>query len=413
MKKLVLFFFTIIAFSLVSCHENDEPEPQKEWPESDHTYLIYMIGDNSLYDWCKRNTESAIKGLLESETPLNLVIYKDSWEASADGIDNGKPVLFRLKRNFIDKQKVDTIMIHQFEKDHNSADPEIMQTIINEAFAACPATIKGLEIWCHGLGWAPSYKYQPTKATAETRAAQWVGPDDDRYIEIWELRKALKKCPHFNYIAFDACNMAQAEVAYELKEIADYMLACPTEIMAAGLPYTDMIQILSGVNNANSLPLCFPEITYAFQQQASYSGGGTFSILDLKAITDLHHAYKTLLAVSSERLQKLEEMPYSYLNSFQEFGRGAISMGALNLFFDMLTVADFLADNQPDLPAYVQVKRAISETVLYEYHSDSFLDFKNITCCGIGVGVPEIFTTTLGSGPKLLSAYNELQWSKD
>lgn len=416
MKKFLLSIVALIASvcMLSSCKDDGPSEPkQTEWPESDHTYLIYMIGDNSLFSWCKQNTEKAIKGLLKSETPVNLVIYDDSWRSNFEGIEEGTPVLFRLKRNFVDRQKVDTIMIHQFEKDHNSADPEIMQSIINEAFAACPASVKGLEIWCHGLGWAPSYKYQATKASEATRASQWVGPDDDRYLEIWELRKALEKCPHMNYIAFDACNMGQAEVAYELKDVADYMMACPTEIMAAGLPYTDLIRILSGVNNVSALPKCFPEITYAFQQQSSVNYyDGTFSILDLKAMTELHHAYKILLSVCSERLQNLEEMPYAYLNGLQQFGRGWISMGAHNLFFDMLSVADFLAKDQPELPAYIQLKKALSKTILYEYHTDSFLDLGKITCCGIGVALPEVFST-LGDGKKIQSAYNQLQWTKD
>lgn len=373
-----------------------------------------MIGDNSLSSFCKLNTWDAIKGLLNSETPVNLVIYEDSRETKFKDVEEGKPVLYRLKRNFIDKQRVDTIMIHHFEKDHNSADPEVMQSIINEAFAACPASVKGLEIWCHGLGWAPSDKYQATKATEATRASQWVGPDDNRYLEIWELRKALEKCPHLNYIAFDACNMAQAEVAYELKDVADYMMACPTEIMAQGLPYTDLIQILSGVNNVSALPQCFPKIAYAFQQQDYVNHThGTFSILDLKSMTELHHAYNILQSVCSDRLQMLKDRPSSYLKSLQQFGRK--SMGSNDLFFDMITVADFLANYQPDLPAYVQLKKTLDKTVLYEHHTDTFLDLGEITCCGIGVAVPEVFTTTLSKsiGPKALSAYNQLLWSKD
>lgn len=414
-KKILLSIIVLFASACLmsSCKDDGPSVPeQTEWPESDHTYLIYMIGDNSLYGWCKTNTQKAIEGLLKSETPVNLIIYEDSWGYNSNDTEQGKPVLFRLKRNLGNKQKVDTIMIHKFETDHNSADPEIMQSIVNEAFAAYPASVKGLEIWCHGLGWAPSYKYKETKAADATRATQWVGPDDDRYMELWQLRQALEKCPHMNYIAFDACNMCQAEVAYELKDVADYMMACPTEIMAQGLPYTDLIQILSGVNNVSALPQCFPKIAYAFQQQDYVNHThGTFSILDLKSMTELHHAYNILQSVCSDRLQMLKDRPSSYLKSLQQFGRN--SMGSNNLFFDMITVADFLANNQPDLPAYVQLKKALEKTILYEYHTDTFLDLGEITCCGIGVALPEVFTTTLSDGPRFLSAYNQLLWSKD
>lgn len=42
------------------------------------------------------------------------------------------------------------------------------------------------------------------------------------------------------YILFDDCYMSSLETAYELRHITDYIIACPTEIMAFGMPYSTM-----------------------------------------------------------------------------------------------------------------------------------------------------------------------------
>ncbi len=422
MKKFLLFFFTLMTLSLVSCHEKEEPDIQKEWPESDHTLLIYMIGDNSLSEYCEINTKACINGLLGSESPVNLVIYEDGKSTNVQAGGRGKPALYRLKRNYENKQKVDTIMIHQFNADHDSSDPEIMQAIINEAFDAFPGTIKGLELWSHGLGWAPSPNYRATRgAEGATRASQYFGQDNSNYLEIWELRKALEKTPHLDYIIFDACNMGQAEVAYELRNVADYMLACPTEIMAAGLPYADLIQRMSLCNDKPtvfySLMAYIDEFAMyypgSYKQGSEYVDGGTIALSDLTKMTELHHAFKALLAICDERRQLLSEHAYTYEGELQPFGR-TWPASSRYYFYDILSYANFLVNNHPEnYPEYATFQKALNSVVLQEYHSEHVLDFKTMHSCGLGVGVPEIFMTAATNPNTLMSAYNQLQWAKD
>lgn len=413
MKNYLLLLISFLAFSLTSCHEEEEPVVTKEWPESNHTLLIYMIGDNNLSEWCEANTEACIKGLLHTETPINLVIYEDGNSTMMGEGKKGTPALFRLKRNYENKEKIDTIMIRTFSADQNSADPIVLQEIVNEAFEAYPATIKGLELWSHGLGWAPSPNYKSRAAgNAATRATQFIGQDGDNYMEIWKLREALEKCPHLDYISFDACNMAQAEVAYELRNVADYMLACPTEILIAGLPYDVMMEILSEIKTKEDISTEFPNLIDAFGFLSNFSGGGTISFLNLKEMDSLLQAYKNLLAVCSDRVELLSQHTYTYEDYIQEFGRG--SMGSAYLFYDMKDYADFLVNYQTENnPDYDRLIDAINKVVISEYHSARFLDFSDIRCCGLGVGIPEVFRNITLNRNTLWSAYQELQWSKD
>ena len=54
---------------------------------------------------------------------------------------------------------------------------------------------------------------------------------------------------HFDYILFDACLMSQVEVAYELRNAADYLILSPAEVMSAGFPYFKMTKHLLSVDN--------------------------------------------------------------------------------------------------------------------------------------------------------------------
>lgn len=417
-KNYLFFIFAFLSFSLTSCHENEEPIGPQEWPESNHTLLIYMIGDNTLTDYCKLNTQACINGILKTETPVNLVIYEDSQY----GGKQGRPQLFRLKRNLNDLQKVDTIMIHQFDADHDSTDPAIMSSIIDEAFNACPGTVKGLELWSHGLGWAPSKKYTPTRSSSDaTRSTQYIGEDNGSSLEIWDLRKALEKSAHLDYIAFDACNMGQAEVAFELRNAADYMLACPTEIMAQGLPYSDLIESLSACNSKETIVSALKSmidrfaITYPGKVRDrfdTYVDGGTIGLYNLSKMTELRDAFRSLLSVCEDRRQLLQDHSYTYEDQIQPYGR--TSAGCRYDFYDIMSYADFLVNDNPgNYPEYATLKEAINKVVLKEYHSEHVLDFKTMHSCGLGIGIPEIFLTTANNPNTLMSAYNELQWTKD
>lgn len=416
---IAALLLSVVALS--SCEEKKEqPIPvAPEWPDSNHTLLIYMIGDNDLSKWCKENTNNSIKGLLASTTPLNLVVYEDS-KASGDG-RKGMPVLFRLKRNAEDEQKVDTLYLKKYDNDWDSTNPNVMRQVINDAFSAYNTEVKGLELWSHALGWIPSSKFTPSasrEAGIETRASQYIGMDGSSEMDIWELRETLEQCPHLDYIAYDACNMGQAEVAYELKGVADYMLACPTEIMAEGLPYEPMIRSLSTCQNKSNL---LPALKAVVDDFAAFypgnhlngvqvSNGGTFALTDLHQIQGVHDAYMNLRAVCAERLELLKEHYYTYEDNITHYGRKG--MGSRYYFYDLLDAARFLVEDNLEDASYTQLKQALDKAVLKEYHSQGFIEIKDIRSCGLGVALPELFQASTNS-QTLQAAYDLLLWSQN
>lgn len=107
-----------------------------------------------------------------------------------------------------------------------------MQEVFDDVFQneAYQAESYGFVYWSHGDGWMP----YPLPAT------RWVGQDTgsgDNRMNLSELKQVLDSAPHFDFIMFDACFMQSVEVAYELRDYADYYIASPTETPGPGAPY--------------------------------------------------------------------------------------------------------------------------------------------------------------------------------
>lgn len=68
------------------------------------------------------------------------------------------------------------------------------------------------------------------------------------------------------YILFDDCYMASVEVAYDLKEVTDYLIASPCEIMAYGMPYAEIGPHLLGKVDYESICDAFYEFYKNYEE---------------------------------------------------------------------------------------------------------------------------------------------------
>lgn len=59
-------------------------------------------------------------------------------------------------------------------------------------------------------------------------------------MDIRELAEKLRPF-HYEFLVFDACFMSSIEVLYEMRGCFDYIIASPTEILANGFPYEEIL----------------------------------------------------------------------------------------------------------------------------------------------------------------------------
>ncbi len=125
----------------------------------------------------------------------------------------------------------------------------------------------------HGTGWIPksngALKSMSTSGVANfydnsiweqdytnlESVTRFMGSSNDGFFDITELRESLEATDtDFGYIIFDECFMSSIELLYELKDVCDYIVASPCEIMGNGFSYEDTIPLLFE-NNGTSFNL--------------------------------------------------------------------------------------------------------------------------------------------------------------
>ncbi len=397
----------------VQCEDDDEvvePQPpvvEEQDPVADHTLLVYIAGENSLSGYCDPNVRAMQQGLLAADSTLNLVVFEDNQKLS-------QSLLFRLVRH---GEKIDTVTIATFD-DLNSADYEVMEQVVQLAFNTCPARHNGVVLWSHAMSWIPSTEFDSKVAntatalkreSAATRSATpptYFGQDNTSYMELWDLRKALEVGPHLDYILVDACFFSTVEVAYELRGVADYIMAAPTEVFGTGYPYAEMLPVLTQINDDN-LEEKLIEAAKCFE--AEYGSNGTLTVARTAGMEQLAQLWIESRSKYPEIWEDIAANPNDWFFNLQKYGRRRV--GAYYYFYDFADLLDQVAV----AAGAADPRTDVSAAVAFEFHSDVFtdgLEAINIrTCCGLGVSIPELFQLASNSS-RLKAGYPYTLWGQ-
>lgn len=199
-----------LVMVFASCNKQDDDVPV----DKVRTVLVYIVAQNSLSGFAAVDYNEIKEGLKNMDLAVcNMLVYMDDYSGS---------YLIHLSKDKSGNIVEDTIAQY---KEQNSLDVAFMKETISDAFRKYPADGYGLVLWSHGDGWIP-------KSTM-----RWWGQDGSNYLDISELHDVLQSVPHLDFLFFDACFMESVEVAYELRDCADYLIGSPTEIPGPGAPY--------------------------------------------------------------------------------------------------------------------------------------------------------------------------------
>ena len=228
MKNVIqsLCLLALLALTFVSCRKHDD-EPEKL---NRRTVIVYMSAENNL----TRNSDSDLNEMMDGSRSLSsderLVVFVDN--TSTKG-----PCIMEIANG-----KRDTV--RTFESEFYACDPDRFREIIEWIENRYPAVDDNyaLVLWGHATGWV-----MVNDTIAQSRQQRAYGQDNGnnstqqskltRWMNITQMARALEGLPRFRYIFADCCLMMCAEVAYELRHTADYLIGSPAEIPAEGAPY--------------------------------------------------------------------------------------------------------------------------------------------------------------------------------
>lgn len=306
MKKYIIYliYLFIPLFFLISCSQADELVPDEKINEK--TLLIYMPWSSNLTSYFYQNIkdmESCIEGMGGLHNERVIVFFsKTSTEAS----------LFEIK---YEKGKCQKIDIKSYSSPAFTTEAGLTQ-ILDDVISYAPADRYSMIIGCHGMGWLPVNASRALRTkekfhwdyTDRPLTRYFGGTTQEFQTDISVLSGAIENTGvKMEYILFDDCYMASIEVAYELKDATDYLIASTCEVMAYGMPYATMGKHLLGSPDYKAICNDFHEFYSNYSVPC-----GTLSVTDLSHIDEMASLMKEINSICTfndntrDRLQKLD-----------------------------------------------------------------------------------------------------------
>lgn len=239
MKILKTILLTVFTLCITTACHHDVNEEEKTLAK--RTVLIYMCAENNLdqYSFFEDNYRDMITGAQYLTDDQNLIIFADRMSKEE------KPYIAKCDKNGIKKVKV-------YSEDFYCTDKEKMKEVMQWVAKNYPAESYGLSFWGHANGWiqmsdaftrSTSKLKQIAKAYGyDTGEDHPNGSDGYKFINIQDLDEAIATSfPKLDFIFFDCCQAICAEVAYEMRNTARYLIGSPAEIPGKGAPYVKVV----------------------------------------------------------------------------------------------------------------------------------------------------------------------------
>lgn len=370
---------------LASC-SNEIPE-QEEASFNGRTILVYLVANNSatnLDRYLKTNILWMYQNMATDSDSCRLLVYYRpnqndellaepsilEFRSDGKGHINGRTAL--STEEFSDVFGEATVLKTYIETEgYNATDPEVMMQVFRDMQTAAPSQSYGLIFGSHASGWMP----------ASATVSRAFGDDDGYSINIPELRDVLTNSfasGNLDFILLDACMMGSVEVAYELRNVADYCIASVMETPASGFPYQRMFHYLSDTD------VDYQRICTAFTDYYQ-SGWGTCAAIDCSRLDNLADA------VAGELQNHAADISTLDYQNIQQYGASSYRNFSFDIgdFFRQLNGGTIPASIQTALDQAVIAKSCISGKYSYlpEVDADRF--------CGIGMFFPEYTGRTI------------------
>jgi hypothetical protein len=315
------------------------PPPSAQW-----TFMIYVCADNDLESsWAPNLAKLEGVGSTSSVNFVALVDLKSTETVELIHIEQGSH----------------TVVATLPEQDMGNTATAI--NFVNTAESLYPASKYLLDFWDHGNGW----DYFCWDQTA------------DNWLDVPKLGEIMQSVGFIDIVGFDACDMAQIEVYYELVGHASYAVGSEETIPLIGWPYDTNAQDL--VNNpsqdartyANELVVNYGEL---YSSLKGY-GAETFSAIDISQIPALTTAFTTWTSTMQANLNQ-------YKSKYASALRSSNRMWGTTYYVDMYDYMNqLLTQNIPTalVTDTQNVKTAIANAVVANWFGKKQSDIYGLT----------------------------------
>jgi hypothetical protein len=290
----ILTFALSLAIFSTTAQADQTVQGQKEW-----TFLVFINGHNNLDSYGAEN----IKGMekVGSNEQLNIVVQ---W-ASESNQDTRRLL---IKKDTSGSSEVTSPVVQSITPRVDMGDYNSLIDFVKWGVQNYPAKHYFIAVWNHGNGWH-------LQSTGGNMHAQDISWDDlsGNHMTTEQLGIAINQAAKIighkvDIYGSDACLMAMAEVAGEMKDAVNVFVGSQETEPGAGWPYETFLADWAAKPTMSAQEV---GATLSKDYEAAYSGGiygsedVTFAAYDMSHYEGLVSAVKTLAAelTASSNLQ--------------------------------------------------------------------------------------------------------------
>jgi len=398
--------FSLIALAVVllaGCNGIDPPFTGTY----EHVFIYCGLGYNNLSGNLQANLEELQSDILPGLWQDKAIVAFCHNTVNGSYTLPNPPCLIRFYRGSDGRPVADTLKI--YDNMSVSASKESLRTALDDIRGMFPAKHYGMLLSSHGSGWVPGQytssgensltlarARKPAVPWPETKAVgnQYIGSSKNiQWIELQDFADAIPM--KVDYLILDNCLSGCVELAYELKDLCDYLVISPTEILTSGMVYDRLVRLLMGGNQPDLKAYC--EAFYDFYNEKTGTlRSGTITLVDCSKLEALAEAFRAVLdahrnALRPELIGTVQRYYYPSSN--------------LRFYYDLRDLAVQLGATGAEMTA---LDAALEACVPYHAETPSFFDLELERCCGLSIYIPEPSRTQLNSQYKTLSWNNRV-----
>lgn len=368
LRTLAIVLWQVFLFT--SCEKDSNIVTKKE---SKRAVFVYMIADNDLDFYATANINEMETFMAHNPEAGSVYVYIDR----AKNRKTAHPILYQITADTSAKINSKIIKVYP---ENNSANEKVLAEVLSQVQTICAINnefLRGLVLWSHGSAWLPesvSLASQRATAVKSFGLDQTMANNENHNAEM-DIRKLaiILNNYHFDFILFDACFMASIEVFYELRNTTDYIIASPTEVLATGFPYKDILtDMLSATVNYKKIAQKYVAF---FQQKKGVLQSASVVTVKTAELPQFATLFKYYLNTISREITDQKWLQYS--------------QDEVDYLFDLGQVADYLQKEQTNKELTEQLGRLITN-----YHHTSYF-FGKIPLqksSGISIYIPQSAT---------------------
>ena len=382
MKRYKLYsavLIMLIMLSAFSCSKDPKVDPIVE--AKGRTILVYLAGDNNLYDEVPGLHASLMKGWAKTEAKDgSLLIF-------ADTRGDEKPILMQIKK-VKDVTISDTLMRYDNE---NSASPELLRRVIADAKLIAPAKSYGMILFSHATGWLPAKafnnpaKWGMAEGDNQNPRLQSIFEDNGREMEFADFVDAIPD-GMFEFIASEMCFMSSVETAYALRNKTEYLLAAAPEVLSPGFEpiyKTHLPLLYREMPDLNGFAQAFYDYFNGLQGAYQSAAISVVKTSEMQALADFTR--KIDLSITQEQIDKV-----------QVYDRN----GRPNVFFDF---RDYIAQVGTE-KEMEELDKLLDKAVVFKRSTPKLINIYIPKHSGLSVYIPQ------DGLPRLNEAYENEAW---